>query len=139
MSLYNNLITLLSKYFYRRDEKPKKYKEWLISEYSNGKWYIGEEAPEIRADNVKINEKEILEVRGEEKVEEIYTNTENIHTNQISNLGSLDSNYPDVIFGAARPLAQCVANQTITIPPYLDSENNIFYSGASWTGTPTQA
>lgn len=31
----------------------------------------GEKAPEIRADNVKINEKEILEVIGKERVEEI--------------------------------------------------------------------
>lgn len=31
----------------------------------------GKESPEIRADNVKINEKEIKEIRGEEKAEEI--------------------------------------------------------------------
>lgn len=31
----------------------------------------GEKAPEIRADNVKVNEKEIKEVRGNDKVEEI--------------------------------------------------------------------
>lgn len=31
----------------------------------------GKRAPEIRADNVKINEKEIKEIRGEERVEEI--------------------------------------------------------------------
>ena len=31
----------------------------------------GEKAPEIRSDNVKISEKEIREIRGEQKVEEI--------------------------------------------------------------------
>ena len=43
--LYNNIITLVNKYFYKTKEKPAKYEEWLISEYVNGKWYIGEEAP----------------------------------------------------------------------------------------------
>jgi len=44
----------------------------------------GEKAPEIRADNVKINEKEILEVRGQEKVEEIrFTDNTSLKTDGI--------------------------------------------------------
>ena len=41
MSLYEDLIALVNKYFYKTDEKPAKYNEWLTSEYINGKWYIG--------------------------------------------------------------------------------------------------
>ena len=43
MSLYENLIALVNKYFYKTDEKPAKYNEWLTNTYSNGKWYICED------------------------------------------------------------------------------------------------
>ena len=44
----------------------------------------GEKAPEIRADNVKISEKEIREIRGQEKVEEIqFTDNTTIKTDGI--------------------------------------------------------
>ena len=44
----------------------------------------GEKAPEIRADNVKISEKEIREIRGEQKVEEIqFTDNTTIKTDGI--------------------------------------------------------
>lgn len=43
--LLENLITLINKYFYKTEEKPVKYNEWLTSEYVNGVWYIGEEPP----------------------------------------------------------------------------------------------
>ena len=42
--LLENLITLVNKYFYKTEEKPVKYSEWLTSEYKNGIWYIGEKA-----------------------------------------------------------------------------------------------
>ena len=41
--LYENLVTLIHKYFYKTEEKPEKYYEWLTSEYVNGVWYICEE------------------------------------------------------------------------------------------------
>lgn len=41
MSLRDNLITLLNKYFYKREEKPVKYSQWLTSQYENGTWYLG--------------------------------------------------------------------------------------------------
>lgn len=40
--MLNNLINLASKYFYKTEEKPAKYHEWLTSIYENGKWYICE-------------------------------------------------------------------------------------------------
>lgn len=43
MSLYENLIALVNKYFYKTEEKPMKYNEWLTNTYSNGKWYICED------------------------------------------------------------------------------------------------
>ena len=44
----------------------------------------GEKSPEIRANNVKINEKQILEVRGEQKVEEIiFTDNTTLKTDGI--------------------------------------------------------
>lgn len=42
MSLHDNLINLLNQSFFKTEEKPAKYMEWLESEYLNGKWYIGE-------------------------------------------------------------------------------------------------
>lgn len=44
MFLYEDLVTLIHKYFYKTEEKPETYYEWLISEYKNGIWYIGEKA-----------------------------------------------------------------------------------------------
>lgn len=40
--LYNNIIALVNKYFYKTEEKPAKYEEWLQSGYSNGIWYLCE-------------------------------------------------------------------------------------------------
>ena len=43
MSLYEDLIALVNKYFYKTEEKPAKYNEWLQNGYSNGTWYLCED------------------------------------------------------------------------------------------------
>lgn len=40
---YDNITQLLNKYFYKTEEKPTKYNEWVTSYYSNGKWYLCED------------------------------------------------------------------------------------------------
>lgn len=39
--LYDNIIEFINQHFYKRNEKPVKYQEWLTNEYRNGEWYIG--------------------------------------------------------------------------------------------------
>jgi len=43
MPLLENIIIFINKYFYKTEEKPVKYAEWLTSEYTNGVWYICED------------------------------------------------------------------------------------------------
>ena len=136
--LYNNIIALLGNYFYKTEEKPTKYNEWLTSEYANGKWYIGEEAPEISifSQNIESVEATPLQANAIYRVV-IYCGTD-IDDNQLKTgwAFSSPSNHMIIFAGTIDRIA-LQQTQTITIEPYLDSENNIFYTGCSWTGTIT--
>lgn len=133
MSLRNNLITLLSKYFYRKEEEIKKYEEWLISIYENGTWYLGVKTIEQEIINV---EKTIIKMGSPYVIG--FTITLNKVNNQQefnTNLGSIsnvtiDENNNQIYFTCT--FGGIYTNNLIfTLKKYYDEENNKLYKGCS--------
>lgn len=142
MSLYENLIALVNKYFYKTEEKPIKYSEWLISEYINGKWFLGEPVQytviqqsiisvEEHYDNGTYQCYITVSIGDSRQGIDAYPYIEaDIHEEgeDVSKLNSYDNEF--IIQTNFSP-------RTITISPYTDKDKGIKYNGCVWHGTPT--
>lgn len=157
MSLRDNLITLISKYFYKREEKPEKYEEWLISEYVNGKWYIGEEVPSQTVINQSLPLEDRIEMyyarRSSQYIMRIYNAIpENINDNQTISLKVENLLYDDDINEVFTinstiknvglsfpPIRQYYMNSgsyiEVTLNPYVDETYNVYYTGFTFSVT----
>lgn len=132
MSLRDNLITLLNKYFYKREEKPVKYSQWLTSQYENGTWYLGVKTieqkvisvektiirpsnPQVISFNITLNK---IHSQQEYNVTGLTNATINENDNQINLVCSFPSTY--------------TGGLTLTLKEYYDEENDKLYKGCSW-------
>ena len=140
MSLRDNLINLLNQSFFKTEEKPAKYMEWLISEYSNGKWYIGEEAPTgIVQELIETNTQLVDRVNSQIYVFRITLTLNNISDNQNiycsingdSRTMTKDNN--SLSYTGAFNYATTYFDVILRIDPYID-ENNNYWNGLSWEG-----
>ena len=160
MSLRDNLITLLNKYFYKKEEKPKKYKEWLTSQYENGTWYLGEynnvfnQIQEFGEERTYITARYSSEIRGSsrlisltlgfwkptsnsfsynQQVDISYVN-ETIDKSQSISLQDNGTLYLLSIPSSGGTVPDSVKNGllTVTIHPYIDESTNNYYTGVSY-------
>lgn len=133
--LYNNIIALLGNYFYKTEEKPIKYNEWLTSEYINGRWYIGEEGPSIVTPI--ITDKTYEQISNAPIAYGVTIYGENIpvgadidisSSTNIAGVGIQNNQITFVMVGG-------ISSVTISIPTYFDNENNILYNQYTTTIT----
>ncbi|MBO5180123.1 MAG: hypothetical protein J6B87_07265 [Clostridia bacterium] len=154
--LYKNLITLIHKYFYKTEEKPEKYYEWLTSGYVNGKWYIGEEAPSQTVINQSLPLEDRIEMyyvgHGPQYIMRIYNAIpESFNDNQTVSLKVENLFYDDDInevftvnstmknLGFSFVTRQYYMNSgayiEVTLNPYIDETYNVYYTGFTFSIT----
>ena len=130
MSLRDNLITLLNQSFFKTEEKPAKYMEWLISEYSNGKWYICENfIYHNNGSDIELYNPQNAIITTENGILKITTNTDGEKKVSFPTewFTTYDNVYMEMTYcgGTTQPIALC-----------LNTENNnsvgwLSYDGAS--------
>lgn len=136
---YDNIIRLINQYFYRTKEKPDKYGEWLISEYVNGKWYIGETITVVVQELIETNAQLVGRVNSQIYVFTITLTLNNISDNQNiycsingdSKTMTKDNN--SLSYTGAFNHATTYFDVILRIDPYID-ENNNYWNGLSWEG-----
>lgn len=133
MSLRNNLITLLSKYFYKREEKPVKYSEWITSKYKNGDLYIGETTIEQNITDVTrtvVNNSQgtygVTITLNKISASQTVTITEV----DLANTPSINENSNYISFVYTRGTS--TSNFTVTLSEYYDENNSVLYEGGQW-------
>lgn len=135
MSLRNNLITLLSKYFHKREEKPVKYSEWITSKYKNGDLYIGETTIEQNITDVTrtlVNNPQGLYgvVITLNKISASQTVTiEGVTIHQAPSIND-NENYNYITF--MYKSGTSTSNFTVILSEYYDENNNVLYEGGYW-------
>lgn len=146
MGLLENIITLINKYFYKTEEKPVKYREWLTSKYINGKWYIQEQIQYNRVEqtiiSVSVDQMEnqyggytyYIEVSGGDNRQNIDLYAHEDDDIEVESI-KFNTNLPNTFLVGTTDTE--IEIKSISISPYTDSNKGIIYNGCRWNGTPT--